>query len=102
MTKTEGISLLPEDVTNSIIGEITHIEINPDNDEATEKHGATGFRTDEELMQVLNKISAILAYKKVCEHGKLQGIIGNNRINAQVPFDDKTFSVFQSFLCHEC
>jgi hypothetical protein len=101
VTKTEGVSLLPEDVIDSIIGE-PRLVINRENNQATVEHGATAFRTEEELLQVLQKISAVLAYKTVCQHGKLLGIIGNNNRNAQVPFDDKTFSIFQSFLCDKC
>jgi hypothetical protein len=101
VTKTEGISLLPEDVIDSIIGE-PRLAINRGNKQATVEHGATAFRTEEEFLQVLQKISAVLAYKTVCKHGKLSGMIANNKNNAIVPFDDKAFSVFQSFLCREC
>jgi hypothetical protein len=101
VTKTEGVSLLPEDVIDSIIG-LPYLVINTENNKARVEHGATAFRTEEELLQVLQKVSAVLAYKAVCKHGKLSGIIGNNKNNAKVPFDDKTLSIFQNFLCDKC
>jgi hypothetical protein len=101
VTKTEGVSLLPEDVIDSIIGE-PYLLINTKNNKESVEHRATAFRTKEELLQVLQKVSAVFAYKSVCQHGKLSGIIGNNKSKAQVPFDDKTISIFQSFLCDKC
>ena len=64
--------------------------------------GTTAFRTYEELQEVLRKISAVLAYEAICQHGKLLGILGNNKNNAEVPFDDETLAIFKNFLCDKC
>lgn len=101
VTKTEGTSLFPEDIIDSIMGE-PHLLINMKNYQASVEHGPTAFRTKEELLQALQKISAFLAYKRICQHDKMVGILGNNKNTANVPFDDKTLSSFQSFLCTEC
>lgn len=101
VTKTEGFLISPEDVIDSILG-APYISINKDNMKANVGHGATAFRTGSELLQILHKISAIIAYSTICQHGKLSGMIGNNENNAKVPFDRKTLSIFQSFLCDKC
>ena len=101
VTKTEGFFLSPEDVIDSIIGE-PRLVINKEKNQTGVVHGKTAFRTEEELLQVLQKISAVLVYKTICQHGKMSGIIGSNENNAKVPLDAKTFSVFHSFLCDKC
>jgi hypothetical protein len=60
------------------------------------------FRTEEEIDQILQEISAITAYDRIYEHGKLQGIIGNNNENAKVPFNEATFALFKDMLCDKC
>lgn len=101
VTKTEGISLFPEEVIDAIIGP-PYVSINKENMQTSVRYGSTGFRTEEEHQKVLQKISAVLAYKSICQHGKLSGILGNNKNNAEVPFDDKTLAIFQNFLCDKC
>ena len=73
-----------------------------ENMQTSVRYGSTGFRTEEERQKVLQKISAVLAYKAICQHGKLSGGLGNNKNNAEVPFDDKTLAIFQNFLCDKC
>lgn len=101
VTKTEGFFLSPDDVIDAIIGE-PHLLINKENMQTSVGHGVTAFRTEEELQQALQKISAMIAYKRICEHGKLHGIIGNNKNNAKVPFDDEIFAIFHELLCDKC
>lgn len=101
VTKTEGISLFPEDVIDAIIG-TPYVSINKENMQTSVGYGTTGFRTEEERQKMLQKISAVLVYKSICQHGKLSGILGNNKNNAEVPFDDKTLAIFQGFLCDKC
>ena len=40
------------------------------------------FRTENELMNVLNRISVVIAYDNICPHGRLCGVLGNNQNNA--------------------
>jgi acyl-CoA hydrolase len=101
VTKTEGYFISPDDVIDAIIGE-PHLVINKENMQTSVGHGTTAFRTEDELQQVLHKISAVLVYEGICQHDKLSGIIGNNKNNGEVPFDDKTLAIFQGFLCDEC
>lgn len=101
VTKTEGIFISPDDVIDAIIG-IPSLIINKSTLETTEKRGQIGFRTDEDLKLVLEKISAVIAYERVCEHGKLKGIFGNNSNNAKVPLGEKILGIFKDFLCNKC
>lgn len=101
VTKTEGYFIDPDDVIDTIVGQ-PHVLINPENMQTTIENREDYFRTQEELDQVLQKISAIIAYSNICEHGKLRGKIGNNRENAKVPFDNGTFKIFHQMLCNKC
>lgn len=101
ITKAEGFFVSPDDVIDSIIGEPLLV-INRENMQTTVQHGKTAFRTEEELQHMLQKISAIIAYKRICEHGKLQGVIGDNKNNAKAPFEERTFKFFKDFLCDKC
>jgi len=60
------------------------------------------FRTDSEMMEILEKISAIIVYEKVCPHKKLCGIFLNNGDNAKFPLNAKNLSVFEGMICNEC
>jgi len=100
-TKTEGIFVSPDDVIDALIGR-PFLIVHKATMNATEQREQIGFRTDEELNYVLEKISAVIAYEQVCEHGKLRGIIGNNKNNAKVPLDDKTYRIFSAMLCEKC
>ena len=100
ITKTEGYLISPDDVIDTLIGK-PHLVVDK-NMKTQVGHGSHAFRTEEELQEVLQKVSAVLAYERVCEHGKLQGILGNNKNNSKVPFSDCVMAIFQSFLCDKC
>ena len=101
VTKTEGFFIDPDDIIDAIIGQ-PYLLVEKETMEKLIKNGGDFFRTKEELDQVLHKISAIIAYDRVCQHGKLVGLIGNNRNNAMVPFDEQAFEVFHILLCDKC
>jgi hypothetical protein len=100
ITKTEGFLVSPDDVMDVLIGK-PHLLVD-ENMKKQVEHGRHAFRTEEDLQEVLQKVSAILAYDRVCEHGKLQGILGNNKNNAKVPFSEQVLATFQSMLCNKC
>ncbi len=102
VAKTEGFFTSPNDVIDAIIGD-SRLVVNKENMQTSIGHGPTAFRTEEELQEVLQKISAVIAYNAICRHVSLCGISrARNKNNAEVPFDGKTLTIFQNFLCHEC
>jgi len=100
VTKTEGYFISPDDVIDTIIGE-PHLLVK-ENMQTSVGRGTAAFRTEEELQEVLQKISAVLAYKEICQHGKLSGLLGDNKNNAKVQFSDETLATFRKFLCDKC
>ncbi len=101
VTKTEGCFVSPDDVLSAIIGDPLPI-INREKTVVSVGRRRTAFRTNDELQLVLHRISAVLAYKRICQHGRLSGTMGNNEKNSETPFDSKTFAVFQDLLCKKC
>lgn len=101
VTKTEGFFISPDDVIDAVIGK-PQLLVDPNTMQSIVGHGESAFRTMEELQQALEKISAIIAYDTICPHGKLHGIIGNNKNNAKMALDEDTYSTFQRFLCEKC
>lgn len=100
-TKTEGIFVSPDNIIDALIGR-PFLLVDKANMNTEEKRETPAFRTEEELKSVLEKISAVLAYENVCQHGKLNGIIGNNENNSKVPLDCKTYGQFLDMLCTAC
>lgn len=102
VAKTEGIFVSPDDVIDALIGKpLLLIDKTTMNTEKKHKPPPL-FRTEDELMSVLNKISVVIAYDNICPHGKLCGALGNNQNNAEIRLDEKIRSVFQAMLCEEC
>jgi hypothetical protein len=100
VTKTEGYFISPDDVIDAIIGRPKLLVFQ--NMRTQVEHDRHAFRTEEELQEVLQKVSAVLAYERVCEHGKLQGILGENENNAKVPFSNDILAIFKGMLCDKC
>jgi len=101
VTKTEGIFVSSDDIIDAIIGKPSLV-INKSTMATIEKRGKAAFRTENDLMAVIQKISAIIAYEHVCQHGKLKGIFGNNTNNAKVPLKKEIQTIFNDFLCDKC
>jgi len=101
VAKTEGIFVSPDDVIDAFIGK-PFLLINKTTMNTEEKHEPPLFRTEDELMNALNKISVVIAYDNICRHGKLCGLLGNNQNNAEIPLDEKILSGFRVMLCEEC
>jgi hypothetical protein len=99
-TKTEGNFVSSDDVIDALIGP-PHVVVS-NNMETQVKYGRTAFRTEEEHEEVLHKLSAVMAYDRVCEHGKLKGILGNNEENAKIPIPKNVLAIFKSMLCEKC
>lgn len=60
------------------------------------------LRTEEEYGKILEKISAMVVYEKVCPHGKLLGIFADNRNNARFPLTEDDKKKFSEMICHMC
>jgi len=101
VAKTEGIFVSPDDVIDALIGK-PFLLIDKATMNTEKKHEPPLFRTEDELMNVLNRISVVIAYDNICPHGKLCGVLGNNQNNAKIPLDEKIRSVFQAMLCEKC
>lgn len=101
VAKTEGIFVSPDGVIDALIGK-PFLLIDKTTMNTEKKHEPPLFRTEDELMNVLNRISVVIAYDNICPHGKLCGVLGNNQNNAEIPLDEKIHSIFQTMLCKEC
>jgi len=101
VAKTEGIFVSPDDVIDALIGK-PFLLINKTTLNTEKKREPPLFRTEDELMNILNRISVVIAYDNVCSHGKLCGVLGNNQNNAEIPLAKKVHSVFQAMLCEKC
>lgn len=101
VAKTEGIFVSPDDVIDALIGK-PFLLIDKTTMNTEKKHEPPLFRTEDELMNALNRISVVIAYDNICPHGKLCGVLGNNQNNAEIPLDEKIRSVFQAMLCEKC
>ena len=99
-TKTEGIGIHPDDVIEALVGR-KQLVVNKETMETWVQRGKTAVRTEEDLCTVLEKISTIIGYSHVCQHGKLIGIIGQNKANARVSLDTETYNYFSEMLCRE-
>jgi hypothetical protein len=99
-TKTEGIGVHPDDVIEALVGR-KQLVVNKETMETWVQRGKTAVRTEEDLCIVLEKISTIIGYSHVCQHGKLIGVIGQNKVNAKVPLDTETYNHFSEMLCRE-
>lgn len=101
VAKTEGIFVSPDDVIDVLIGK-PFLLIDKTTMNTEKKHEPPLVRTEDELMNVLNRISVVIAYDNICPHGNLCGMLGNNQNNAEIPLDEKIRSFFQAMLCEKC
>ena len=97
--KGEGFLISPDKIIDAIAERVPQINMTTMN---VETKVTSHFRTREEAREALAKISAIIAYREVCQHGKLRGIFGNNERNAKTPLTKNTLSRFSSLRCEHC
>lgn len=100
IAKGEGISISSDDIIDTLIGR-PFLTINRKTLNTEKKLTPPFFRTESELQNALAKISAVIAYDAVCKHGKLIGILGDNKHNARIPLDPKAFSTISSLMCKD-
>ncbi|MFQ6042872.1 MAG: hypothetical protein ACE5PV_18595, partial [Candidatus Poribacteria bacterium] len=96
--KTEDLYVTPDDVINVFMEE--SLVFHKDERKPTTKY-RHHFRTEDELNEVLEKISAIIAYHDICLHEKLIGVFANNSVNAKVPLEDKDRSSLDGMVCKD-
>jgi hypothetical protein len=101
VAKSEGIFISPDDIIDTLAGK-PFVQISKETMNVEKNFTRPLFRTESELKYVLEKVSAVIAYEAVCQHGKLRGILGDNASNAVVPLVGKTSSLFSSLLCKDC
>ena len=97
--KGEGFLISPDKIIDVIAERIPQITMTTMN---VESKVTSHFRTKDEARESLAKISAIIAYTEVCQHGKLRGIFGNNERNARIALTKNTLSRFSSLRCKYC
>jgi len=99
IVKGEGFSILPDKIIGAIVERILQINRTTMN---VKTKIISHFRTEKEAREALEKISAIIAYRDVCQHEKLRGAFRNNERNAKIPLTKNTFSKFSSLMCKYC
>jgi hypothetical protein len=97
--KGEGFLVSPDKIIDAIAERIPQIDKTTMN---VETKIVSHFRTEDEAREALKKISAIIVYKEVCQHGKLRGIFGNNEKNAEIPLTEMSYRKFSSLRCNHC
>jgi len=97
--KTEDLYVTHHDVVDVFMEPIVRVYRDTMKTETIYRHH---FRTEEELEDILKKISAIIAYDSICMHGKMKGIFINNKENADFPLDKSLQLVFKEMICEKC
>jgi len=100
MVKTEELYVSPYDVGDVFME--PSLIINRETMESVEIKYKSHFRAEDETQEVLEKISAIIAYEAACKHEKLCGVLIDNKNNAKIPLNRKKHSLFEEMICDKC